>query len=447
MIHERRQFQLTGQDHLVSEEPPTVRNQQRRSGRSIWMIGMIIATAIGWGVYGKLRQSADAAEVQAQTLDFRPTVRVVAVDRNADPVKLTLPGDIEAFDEATIFARATGYIAERRADIGSRVHAGDLLARIAAPDLDKQLGQAQATLDQRQAELRQAEAAVNQAQSNKDLADVTNGRIATLARQGWETAQNADQTRLALAAQDANLKSSQAGVIVAQANYQAQLATVQQLQELTGFERVVAPFDGVVTARNVDVGDLISGSASGGASMFTIQHDDVLRVHIDVPQSATVGLVDGLEAQVVLPELPNQVFHGVVARNAGALNAASRTMSAEIDVRNDKHLLHPGMFVNVTLGVPRAAPAVVVPSNAILFNGQGLRVATIEKGDTVKMRDVAIYRDFGTSVELRSGLSGDERIIINPPANLEDGNTVRVAEGSDNTHKGVSAQLSRALSP
>jgi RND family efflux transporter MFP subunit len=228
-------------------------------------------------------------------------------------------------------------------------------------------------------------------------------------------------------AQGASLKSSQAGITVAQANYKAQLATVQQEQELTGYERVTAPFDGIVTERNVDVGDLISGTASGGTSMFTVQRDDVLRVHIDVPQSAAVGLVDGLDAEVTVPELPNQVFHGVVARNAGALNPTSRTMSAEVDVRNDAHLLHPGLFVNVTLGIPRAAPGIVVPANAILFDGQGVRVATITSGNTVKMRDVAIYRDFGTSVELRSGLDGDERVAVSPPANLEDGSAVEVA--------------------
>ncbi len=427
MRHERRQFEAPAPAERLGEDPPPTDNPRRPSWRPALLIGAAVAAAIGWGAYGKLRENADAAEVQAETLDFKPIVRVVAARKLADPVPLTLPGDVAAFDRATIFARATGYIAERRVDIGSRVHAGDLLARIAAPDLDKQLAQAQATLDQRSAELRQAEAAVNQAQSNKDLADVTNERIAALAHQGWETKQSADQTRLTLAAQDAGLRNSQAGVVVAQANYQAQVATVQQEQELTGFERVVAPFDGMVTARNVDVGDLVSGSASGGVSLFTVERDDVLRVHIDVPQSATVGLIDGLPAQVVLPELPDQVFHGTVARNAGALEAASRTMSAEVDVRNDAHRLRPGSFVMVTLAIPRAAPAVVLPSNAILFDGAGLRVATVGANDTVKMRDVAIYRDFGTSVELRSGLDGDEKIILSPPANLVDGAAVRVA--------------------
>ena len=344
------------------------------------------------------------------------------------PIDLTLPGTTAPFDEARIFARATGYVAERRVDIGSRVRAGDLLARIAAPDLDQQLRQAEATLGQRAAALRQAAAAVNQAQSNKELANVTNGRTAVLAREGWDTQQSADQTRLGLAVQDANLISAQAGVTLAQANYQAQLATVQQLQELTGFEQVTAPFDGVVTVRNVDTGDLINGTASGGTAMFVLQNDDVLRVHIDVPQAAAVGLVDGLAAKVTLPEMADTVFQGTVARNAAALNTNTRTLPAEVDIKNDAHLLHPGLFVNVTVSVPRSSSDVVVPAGAILFNGEGLRVATIENGDTVKMHDVSIYRDFGTSVELRGDQLGGKRVAVDPPANLQDGAQVRVLE-------------------
>ncbi|HEY2133827.1 MAG TPA: biotin/lipoyl-binding protein [Acetobacteraceae bacterium] len=174
---------------------------------------------------------------------------------------LTLPGNTAAFERAQIFARATGYIAERPVDIGSRVHAGELLARIVAPDLDQQLEQAKATLGQRQAALLQVVAVVNQTQANMDLARVTNGRTSALAHDGWATQQNADQSRLNLAAQNADLTSAQAGVTLAQANVQAQLATVHQLLELTGYEQVTAPFDGVVAARNVDVGDLISGTA------------------------------------------------------------------------------------------------------------------------------------------------------------------------------------------
>ncbi len=156
---------------------------------------------------------------------------------------------------------------------------------------------------------------------------------------------------------------------------------MQQLQELTGFEQVTAPFDGVVTVRNVDTGDLINGTASGGTAMFVLQNDDVLRVHIDVPQAAAVGLVDGLAAKVTLPEMADTVFQGTVARNAAALNTNTRTLPAEVDIKNDAHLLHPGLFVNVTVSVPRSSSDVVVPAGAILFNGEGLRVATIENGE------------------------------------------------------------------
>jgi RND family efflux transporter MFP subunit len=400
----------------------------RLSHRPFWIAGALTVAAIGWGAYGHWRRDAQAAETQRETIAFTPTVQVALAQRSAGPVELTLPGTTAPFDEARIFARATGYVAERRVDIGSRVHAGDLLARIAAPDLDQQLRQAEATLGQRAAALRQAEAAVNQARSNKELANVTNGRTAVLAREGWEPQQSADQTRLGLAVQDANLISAEAGVAVAQANYQAQLATVQQLQELTGFEQVTAPFDGVVTARNVDTGDLINGTAAGGTAMFVLQNDAVLRVHIDVPQAAAVGLVDGLAAKVTLPEMPDTAFQGTVARNAAALNANTRTLPAEVDIRNDAHLLHPGLFVDVAVAVPRASADVVVPAGAILFNGQGLRVATIENDNTVKMHDVAIYRDFGTSVELRGDRLDGKRVAVNPPANLQDGALVRVLE-------------------
>jgi HlyD family secretion protein len=415
---------------IPAEQPP-MPPPARVSGRPFWAAAVLAAAAIGWGAYGHWRRDVQAAATQQEVVDFRPFVQVATAQATASAVPLTLPGNTAAFDRAQIFARATGYIAERRVDIGSRVHAGDLLARIAAPDLDQQLQQAVATLTQREAALRQAAAAVNQAQSNKDLANVTNGRISVLAREGWSTEQDADQTRLGLAAQNASVVNAQAGVALAQANEQAQRATVQQLQELTGYEQVTAPFDGVISARNVDVGDLISGTASGGTAMFVLEHDNVLRVHIDVPQSDAVGLTDGLSAEVKVPEIPDRVFHGVVARNAASLTPGSRTLPVEVDVQNDEHLLHPGLFVDVTLAIPRVSPGVVVPAGAILFNGDGLRVATIENDGTVKMHDVTIYRDFGTSVELRSGLHGGERVVVSPPVGLQDGNPVRVHGSRD----------------
>ncbi len=287
------------------------------------------------------------------------------------------------------------------------------------------MNQAVATLGQRAAELTQARANVNQAQSNKELASVTNVRISALAQEGWETKQNADQSRLTEATQKATVASAQAGVAVAQANYDAQRATVQQLQELSNFEKVTAPFDGVITARNVDTGDLISGSASGGTALFVLQRDDVLRVHIDVPQSASVDLKDGLPASVVLPERPDAVFQGTLARNSASLDVNSRTLAAEVDVHNDARLLHPGLFVNVTVTIPSSSPTVIVPASAILFDGAGLRVAVVGPDNHVQMHPISIYRDFGTTVELRDGLLDGERVAINAPPTLRDGAEVR----------------------
>jgi len=411
------------------EPQPTAAGGRNQGARpALLRVAAAIAAALAWGGYDHWQHYALARQTRADMIEFRPTVRVETVHRMSDPRELVLPGDVVAFEQARIFARVTGYVAQRYVDIGSHVHAGDFLARIAAPELDQQLAQTKATLNQRQAELSQVRAAVGQAQSNKDLADATYKRVSALVDQGWESAQNEDQTRLSAVAQGANVKSAEAAVDVAQANYRAQVDTLRQIEELVGFERVIAPFDGVITDRGIDTGDLTTGNASTGTSLFTVQRDDIVRVHVDVPQSAAGGLEDGLEAQITLPEMPDQVFAGKVARNARALNMASRTMSAEIDVRNDAHRLRPGQFVYVRFSVPRSdTGSLIVPANAIVFNGKGLRVATVGAGHQVRMHDITIYRDFGTTVELQSGLAGNERLIVNPPANLDEGAVVRIA--------------------
>ena len=400
---------------------------QRVPRAPFWIAALLLGGAVAAGANLHWRQNELAATTQKDTQDFRPALQFAVAQRSASSASVTLPGTTQPFEQARIFARATGYVAERRVDIGSRVHAGDLLARIAAPDLDAQLKQAMATLGQRSAELTQAQANVNQAQSNKELASVTNVRIAALAQQGWETKQNADQSRLTEAAQKATVASVQAGVTVAQANYEAQKATVEQLQELANFEKVTAPFDGIVTSRNVDTGDLISGTASGGTALFVLQRDDVLRVHVDVPQSASADLKDGLAATVILPERPDAVYAGTVARNAGSIDAGTRTLPAEVDVKNDSHELHPGSFVNVVISVPNATPTIVIPAGAILFDGGGLRVAVIGADNRIQMHPISIYRDYGTSIELRGGLEGGERVAVNSPAGLRDGAEVRIA--------------------
>lgn len=411
----------------ASEAPLSPVNTRPPSRGWYLVVATAVLAALAWGAYGRWQRDATAIETQRQTLNFVPEVRVAIAKRQDGPVVLTLPGSVLPFDRARIYARATGYVAERRVDIGSRVHTGELLLRIAAPDLDQQLSEAQARLGQIQAALEQARAAVEQARSDAALADVTNSRTLHLATQGWESKQNADNTRLGLASKLAAVANVEAGVRVAEANVKAQQATVQRLLQLTQYENVEAPFAGVVTARNVDNGDLVKADDNaGGTPLFTLQRDDVVRVQVNVPQSGAVGLQDGLPAKVHVPELPGQTFEGKVARNSVALDAASRTMLAEVDVANPAGVLRAGLYVNVEFSVPRQAPTVVVPAEALLFNGDGLRVASVDDAGRVHMHNVSIYRDYGTTLELREGLQGGERVALTPPADIADGQQVKV---------------------
>lgn len=398
------------------------------SRRLYFIVALVVLLALAWGGWGRWQQDRAALETQQQVLNFVPEVRVATAKAQDGPVTLTLPGSVLPFDRARIYARATGYVAERRVDIGTRVRKGDVLLRIAAPDLDQQLSEARARLGQMEAGLAQARAASEQARSDAALADVTNARTLRLADQGWESKQNADNTRLGLASKRAAVANADAGVQVAEANIKAAQATVDRLVQMTQYELIEAPFNGVITGRNVDTGDLVKADDnSGGTPLFTVQRDDVVRVQVDVPQSGAVGLRDGLEAKVHVPELPGRTFEGAVARNSVALDAASRTMRAEVDVQNPDGALRAGLFVNVDFDIPRPAPTVLVPAEALMFNGQGLRVAVIDDSNRARLHDVAIYRDYGTTVELRQGLNGGERVALTPPADITEGQEVKVA--------------------
>jgi len=410
------------------EEVLPLRDARPPSRRLYLVAGAVVLCALAWGAYGRWQREEAAIQTQQRTLNFVPEVRVAVAKRQDGPVLLTLPGTVLPFDQARIFARATGYVAERRVDIGSRVNKGDLLLRIAAPDLDHQLAEAEARLIQMQGALEQARAGSEQARSDASLADVTNTRTLRLATQGWESKQNADNTRLGLASKLAGVNNAEAGVKVAEATIKAQQATVLRLLQLTQYEQIEAPFNGVITSRNVDTGDLVKADDnSGGTPLFMIQRDDVVRVQVNVPQSGAVGLQDGLPAKVRVPELPGRAFDGKVARNSVALDAASRTMLAEVDVPNLDGALRSGLYVNVEFGIPRPVPTVVVPAEALLFNGDGLRVATVDDAGRVHLHNVSIYRDYGTTLELREGLQGGEQVAITPPADIAEGQQVKVA--------------------
>ncbi len=413
----------------MSDQPkPSKSSPGKIPVRPLVFAGLVVVGLLGWGAWNHYDQAAEASQTQKQTQAFVPTVQVATAQREDGPVPFTLPGTVSAFDQATLYARATGYVAERRVDIGSRVKKGDLLIRVSAPDLDQQLAQANAQLVQVQATVAQANAQAQQATSSVDLAKVTNGRTSALATLGWETRQNADNTRLGLAGSQASAGAAQAAIKIAQANLAAQYATVQRLTELKGYENVIAPYDGVITSRSVDTGDLVSADSNGssGNVLFTLARDDIVRVQMDVPQSGAIGIKDGLQAKVHVAELPGREFTGTVARSAVALVQSSRTMQAEVDVPNTDGTLRPGLYVTIDIGIPRTAPGVTVPSEALIFNGQGLRVAVVGDGGVVHMHDVSIYRDFGTKLELRAGLNGGETVVLSPPVTLEDGGKVNL---------------------
>jgi RND family efflux transporter MFP subunit len=344
-----------------------------------------------------------------QQRDFVPAVRVAQVLAADSAMTVNLPATTLAYAAANIFARANGYIDVRKVDIGDHVKARDLLAQITAPELDHQIAQAEATLNQNQATLQQT-------QASRDLAQVTNDRDSNLVKKGWVTPQQGDTDRLTLQAQ-------QSAVVVAEANIAAQQALIRVLNQQKAYQSVVAPFDGIITQRNVDTGSLVQ---AGTTFMFTLMQIDVIRVQVYVPQDAAFGVAPGVDAIVRVPEMPDRTFPGKVTRIAKALAPGTRTLLTEIDVPNPDGALSPGVYCAVELHIPRKTPSVLVPADAVVFNGDGLQVAVAENG-SAHFHKVTVVRDFGTEVEVRDGLKPGDEVILRPMVNLADGGKVQVS--------------------
>jgi RND family efflux transporter MFP subunit len=354
-------------------------------------------------------QAARAAAATTQRIrTFVPEVRVAAVRASDSKMTISLPATTTAFEAANIFARTSGYIEKRYVDIGDRVKAGDLLAEIIAPELDHQIVQARATLEQNKSTLQQT-------QASRELADVTNARDSKLVTQGWLTKQQGDNDRLTLQAQ-------QAAVGVAQSNIAAQEAQIRILEQEKAYQRVVAPFDGVITQRNIDNGSLVQ---SGATFMFTLMHPDVIRTQAYVPQDEAVGVMPGVDAVVHVPEIPDRSFPGKVTRIASALQPGSRTLLTEVDVPNPDGALSPGIYCTVELLIPRKTPSMIIPATAVVFDENGLHVAVVENG-TAHLQKITIARDFGKEVEVHDGVKEGDQVILDPTATLTEGSKVAV---------------------
>jgi RND family efflux transporter MFP subunit len=386
--------------------------RRRRIGR-LFGLGafLLLAGALALGGSRSYSQQRQVMATAEQIRDFVPSVRVATVRASDATVPVSLPATASAFSVANMFARASGYIDKRYVDIGDRVKQGQLLVEIVAPELDHQIAQAEATLVQ-------LRAAVEQARANRNLAQVTWDRDKGLVEKGWVTAQQGDVDRFTLAAREAALG-------VALANVTAQEAQLQVLRQQKAYQRVVAPFDGVVTQRNVEVGDLVHADTTSGSFMFTIMQSNVIRTQVYVPQDSAFGLAPGVDAVVRVPEIPRRTFPGKVTRIAEALEAGTRTLLTEIDIPNPDGALQPGSYCIIDLDIPRKTPSFLVPADALIFNQNGAQVAVIA-GGTAHIRKVSVTRDLGTQLEVDDGVEQGEQVIINPPVTLAEGSKVRV---------------------
>ena len=392
---------------------PATAPAKRSNGRLILGIVVLLALvgALGYGFWQHYSLHAEVIATADQRRDFVPSVRTAEVRASEDFRSATWPGTIEAFQQANLYARASGYIAKRTVDIGSRVKAGDLLVEIAAPEIDHQIAHAEGTLTQLRASLQQA-------QANRDLAQVTWDRDSKLVQQGWTTAQQGDTDRLTLKARDA-------AVAVASANIVAQEAQLRVLHQQKTYLSVVAPFDGVITQRNIDVGSLVQADAASGTFLFQLMQSDLMRIQLYVPQDDALGVTPGTKAVVRVPEMPGRDFLGTVTRIADALQPGSRTLLTEIDVPNADHALSPGVYCTVELKIPRKSPSLIVPSEAIIFNRDGLSVAVVEDG-VAHIRKISLVRDLGTSVEVNAGVSKGDQVILSPQVDMTDGRKVAI---------------------
>jgi RND family efflux transporter MFP subunit len=384
-------------------------------------------------LFGWLRRDAEAKSARASAQDEAtaiPTVTVIQSQKSSPTAELILPGNVQAITETPILARAEGYLIKRYVDIGDRVKAGELLAELDTPDLDQQVYQAQATLEQANATLAQAKASVEQAKANAQLAEVTAKRNSTLVTKGVLSKQEGDQSDSTFVAQVASQRAAEANVSAAMQSASASQSNLRRLVELQSYKKVRAPFSGIITQRNIDTGALIG---SGSTMLFRLAQNDVLRIFVNVPQSEYSSMRVGLPAQVNVTELPGRTFTGRVSRLSGALDTSTRTLLTEVQVPNSSGILLPGMYAQVHLTIARQATPVLIPGDAVIARANGNLVAVVDAQNVVHFRTIQIGRDFGTSVEVISGLAPNEMVIVNPTDAVREAvhvNTVAFHESS-----------------
>ncbi len=386
---------------------PTENTSSPVSRRKMAVVGLLAAcVAAVIVVTGIMARARSEIELKTWTdSQAIPTVAVALPDARALNATIDLPGRLEAYYRAPIFARVSGYLKGWSVDIGARVKAGQVIAEIEAPDLDQQLLQARADLASQQASAK--------------LSEATLTRRRSLIASNFVSMQEIDE-------RTADLSNKKAAVNSGQAN-------VERLEALAGYKKITAPFDGVVTARDTDVGALINAGGGSGPAMFVISDITKLRVYVNVPQSFVPAIKIGARAVITVPDYPNRTFEATVEASSQSVDVASGTTRMQLALDNSRSELMPGGYANVKMSLVRDALPLHIPASALIFNQSGLRVATVGADDRVLFKTVIIARDLGRDIELASGLSADDRIITAPPDGLSDGDQVRVAGGSPNS--------------
>jgi RND family efflux transporter MFP subunit len=356
------------------------------------------------------REATLRAEADAQERGL-PRLAVIRVGRGTDRNEIKLPGTMQALTEAPILARTDGYLKRRLVDIGDRVRAGQVVAEIDAPELDQQIHQAEASVGQAEAATDQAQANLEQGKANRELARITAERTKMLTARGIAPLQEGDQSQAQLSAQDANVRALEKAILAQRSNLVAGKANLARLQELQGYRLVKAPFDGVITLRNVDVGALVS---TGSTLLYRLAQIGTLRTYINVPQSQVNSVRAGQAAALTVSHFPGRSFRGIVARTANALDPATRTMLVEVDVPNADGALFPGTYAEVDLSGAQVNAPLVVPAAALVFRTDGAQVAVVQADQTVHLQKITVGRDYGDRVEILQGLTEGATILAAP---------------------------------
>jgi RND family efflux transporter MFP subunit len=403
----------------------------RASSRSLlWLLvvlALVVAVAIVFGLRPRLaREKALAAAAEAVE-QKRPAVNVAVVRQSAARSALELPGDLQALAESPIFARVDGYLRKRLADIGDRVRAGQLLAEIETPELDQQLSQARAGLAQSQAALEQARTALVQSRANLKLAQLTLERWKRLTDSGVFSKQESDEKQAAFEVSQAQVESAQANINAAQKAVDASEANLRRLEELKSFAKITAPFDGLITYRVIDVGTLInSGNGGPDREIFRVAQIQTIRIFVNVPQTYAGLVRAGQTADVRVQELPGQVFGATVKGTTNSVDTNARTMLTVLMTPNPRGVLLPGMYAQVKFSFAGNKSALLLSGDALMLGRDGPRVAVVGPDHVVHMRQIHIAHDYGTDLEVDSGVAPGELVVVNPSDQVRDNAQVEI---------------------